>query len=100
MTRDVDYEVDEKKRTISVLESGITTVEDHLGLEHLYDSVNTPLISFMINSLKAKELFRKDTVYVVLDGEVLIVDENPGRMHTARPYTDWLPQAITRKNGR
>src|SRR3546814_18232367 len=80
MTRDVDYEVDEKKRTISVLESGITTVEDHLGIENLYDSVNTPLISFMNNSIKAKALFRKDKEYVVMDGEVLIVDEQPGRM--------------------
>jgi preprotein translocase subunit SecA len=60
MVRDVDYEVDEKKRTISVLEPGITKVEDHLGIDNLYDSVNTPLISFMNNAIKAKELFRND----------------------------------------
>src|SRR3546814_13063845 len=94
MTRDVDYEVDEKKRTISVLESGITTVEDHLGIENLYDSVNTPLISFMNNSIKAKELFRKDKEYVVMDGEVLIVDENTGRMLAGRRYHDGLHPAI------
>ncbi|NYG60465.1 preprotein translocase subunit SecA [Nocardioides daedukensis] len=99
MTRDVDYEVDEKKRTISVLESGITTVEDHLGIENLYDSVNTPLISFMNNSIKAKELFRKDKEYVVMDGEVLIVDEHTGRMLAGRRYNDGLHQAIEAKEG-
>ena len=74
MVRDVDYEVDEKKRTISVLEPGITKVEDWLGIDNLYDSVNTPLISFMNNAIKAKELFRNDKEYVVMNGEVLIVD--------------------------
>src|SRR5690606_10333349 len=65
LERDVDYEVDEKKRTISVLEPGITKVEDHLGIDNLYDSVNTSLISFMNNSIKAKELFSNDKEYVV-----------------------------------
>ncbi|WP_114422233.1 preprotein translocase subunit SecA [Nocardioides houyundeii] len=99
MTRDVDYEVDEKKRTISVLEPGITKVEDHLGIDNLYDSVNTPLISFMNNSIKAKELFRNDKEYVVMDGEVLIVDEHTGRMLAGRRYNDGLHQAIEAKEG-
>ena len=99
MTNDVDYEVDEKKRTISVLEPGITKVEDHLGIENLYDSVNTPLISFMNNSIKAKELFRSDKEYVVMDGEVLIVDEHTGRMLAGRRYNDGLHQAIEAKEG-
>ncbi|HET7196745.1 MAG TPA: DEAD/DEAH box helicase, partial [Nocardioides sp.] len=76
LEKDVDYEVDEKKRTISVLEPGITKVEDHLGIENLYESANTPLISFLNNSIKAKELFRNDKEYVVMQGEVLIVDEH------------------------
>jgi preprotein translocase subunit SecA len=63
-----------------VLEPGITKVEDHLGIENLYESVNTPLISFLHNSIKAKELFRNDKEYVVIEGEVLIVDEHTGRM--------------------
>ena len=84
-SRDIDYEVDEKKRTISVLEPGITKVEDHLGIENLYESVNTPLISFLNNSIKAKELFRNDKEYVVIDGEVLIVDEHTGRMLAGSP---------------
>ncbi|QCX28195.1 preprotein translocase subunit SecA [Nocardioides jishulii] len=99
MVKDVDYEVDEKKRTISVLEPGITKVEDNLGIDNLYDSVNTPLISFMNNSIKAKELFRKDKEYVVMNGEVLIVDEHTGRILSGRRYNDGLHQAIEAKEG-
>jgi preprotein translocase subunit SecA len=99
LTRDVDYEVDEKKRTISVLEPGITKVEDHLGIVNLYDSVNTPLISFMHNSIKAKELFHNDKEYVVMNGEVLIVDEHTGRILAGRRYNDGLHQAIEAKEG-
>ncbi len=99
LVKDVDYEVDEKKRTISVLEPGITKVEDHLGIENLYESANTPLISFLNNSIKAKELFRNDKEYVVMDGEVLIVDEHTGRMLAGRRYNDGLHQAIEAKEG-
>lgn len=99
LVRDEDYEVDEKKRTISVLEPGITKVEDHLGIENLYESANTPLISFLNNSIKAKELFRNDKEYVVMDGEVLIVDEHTGRMLAGRRYNDGLHQAIEAKEG-
>ncbi|MDP3967360.1 MAG: preprotein translocase subunit SecA, partial [Nocardioides sp.] len=99
MVIDVDYEVDEKKRTVSVLEPGITKVEDHLGIENLYDSVNTPLISFLNNAIKAKELFRNDKEYVVMDGEVLIVDEHTGRMLSGRRYNEGLHQAIEAKEG-
>ena len=99
MVKDVDYETDEKKRTISVLEPGITKVEDHLGIDNLYDSVNTPLISFMNNSIKAKELFRHDKEYVVMNGEVLIVDEHTGRMLAGRRYNEGLHQAIEAKEG-
>ena len=99
LVRDVDYEVDEKKRTISVLEPGITKVEDHLGIENLYESANTPLISFLNNSIKAKELFRNDKEYVVMQGEVLIVDEHTGRMLAGRRYNDGLHQAIEAKEG-
>jgi len=99
MVKDVDYETDEKKRTISVLEPGITKVEDHLGIDNLYDSVNTPLISFMNNAIKAKELFRHDKEYVVMNGEVLIVDEHTGRMLAGRRYNEGLHQAIEAKEG-
>jgi preprotein translocase subunit SecA len=97
LVRDTDYEVDEKKRTISILEPGITKVEDHLGIENLYESANTPLISFLNNSIKAKELFHNDKEYVVMEGEVLIVDEHTGRILSGRRYNDGLHQAIEAK---
>ncbi|MBA3232331.1 MAG: preprotein translocase subunit SecA [Propionibacteriales bacterium] len=99
LREDIDYEFDEKKRTVSVLEDGITRVEDHLGIDNLYDAVNTPLISFLNNAIKAKTLFRKDRDYVVIDGEVLIVDEHTGRMLHGRRYDEGLHQAIEAKEG-
>lgn len=99
MVKDEDYEVDEKKRTVSVLEGGITKTEDYLGIDNLYDSVNTPLISFMNNAIKAKELFRRDKEYVVINDEVLIVDEHTGRMLHGRRYNEGLHQAIEAKEG-
>ncbi|MBA2698825.1 MAG: preprotein translocase subunit SecA [Nocardioidaceae bacterium] len=99
LREDIDYEVDEKKRTVSVLEDGITRVEDHLGIDNLYDAVNTPLISFLNNAIKAKTLFRNDRDYVVIDGEVLIVDEHTGRMLHGRRYNEGLHQAIEAKEG-
>jgi preprotein translocase subunit SecA len=97
LRNEIDYEVDEKKRTVSVLEDGIERVEDHLGIDNLYDAVNTPLISFLNNAIKAKELFRRDRDYVVIDGEVLIVDEHTGRMLHGRRYNEGLHQAIEAK---
>ncbi|HEY6934579.1 MAG TPA: preprotein translocase subunit SecA [Marmoricola sp.] len=97
LVRDTDYEVDEKKRTISILEPGITKVEDYLGIDNLYESANTPLISFLNNSIKAKELFHNDKEYVVLNDEVLIVDEHTGRILSGRRYNDGLHQAIEAK---
>ena len=94
---DRDYEVDEKKRTVGVLEPGIERVEDYLGIGNLYDAENTPLISFLNNAIRAKELFKKDKDYVVLDGEVLIVDEHTGRVLKGRRYNEGLHQAIEAK---
>jgi preprotein translocase subunit SecA len=96
---DEDYEVDEKKRTIGVLESGIDKVEDYLGIENLYETANTPLISFLNNSIRAKELFRKDRDYVVVSGEVQIVDEHTGRVLPGRRYNEGMHQAIEAKEG-
>ena len=99
LAKDDDYEVDEKKKTISILGPGITKVEDYLGIENLYESANTPLISFLNNSIKAKELFHNDKEYVVIDDEVLIVDEHTGRILSGRRYNDGLHQAIEAKEG-
>ncbi|GAA1849527.1 preprotein translocase subunit SecA [Brevibacterium marinum] len=94
---DRDYEVDEKKRTVGILEPGIERVEDYLGIGNLYDAENTPLISFLNNAIRAKELFKKDKDYVILDGEVLIVDEHTGRVLKGRRYNEGLHQAIEAK---
>ncbi|MCT1386510.1 preprotein translocase subunit SecA [Brachybacterium sp. p3-SID1565] len=99
LRRDRDYEVDEKKRTVGVLESGIDAVEDHLGIENLYESLNTPLIGFLNNAIKAKELFKRDKDYVILNGEVLIVDEHTGRILAGRRYNEGMHQAIEAKEG-
>ena len=95
----VDYEVDEKKRTIGVLEPGIEKVEDYLGIDNLYESVNTPLISFLNNSIKALALFKRDTDYVVMNDEVMIVDEHTGRILVGRRYNEGIHQAIEAKEG-
>ncbi len=95
----IDYEVDEKKRTVGILEPGITKVEDYLGIDNLYESTNTPLISFLNNSIRAKALFKKDKDYVVIKGEVLIVDEHTGRILQGRRYNEGIHQAIEAKEG-
>ena len=95
----IDYEVDEKKRTVGILEPGITRVEDYLGISNLYEAANTPLISFLNNSLKAKALFKRDKDYVVMKGEVLIVDEHTGRILEGRRYNEGMHQAIEAKEG-
>src|SRR6202020_142345 len=94
---DGDYEVDEKKRTVGILESGVEKVEDYLGLDKLYDPVNPPLGLCLTNSLTTKWLFKKDKDYVVMNGEVLIVDEFTGRILHGRRYNEGMHQAIEAK---
>jgi preprotein translocase subunit SecA len=99
LRRESDYEVDEKKRTVGVLEPGVEKVEDWLGIDNLYESANTPLVGYLNNALKAKELYKNDKDYVVIDGEVLIVDEHTGRMLAGRRYNEGMHQAIEAKEG-
>ncbi len=99
LKRDEDYEVDEKKKTIGVIEAAIDKVEDQLGIDNLYDTVNTPLVGFLNNAIRAKELFKRDRDYVILDGEILIVDEHTGRLLKGRRYNEGLHQAIEAKEG-
>ena len=99
MQAEVHYEVDETKRTVGILEEGIEFVEDQLGIDNLYESLNTPLIGYLNNSIKVKELFRRDKDYVVQGGEVKIVDEHTGRLMEGRRYNDGLHQAIEAKEG-
>ncbi|HPE11292.1 MAG: preprotein translocase subunit SecA [Actinobacteria bacterium] len=95
--KDEDYEVDIKKRTVGILDPGVVKVEDWLGVENLYETVNTPLVGFLNNAIRAKELFERDKEYVVQNGEVLIVDEHTGRILAGRRYNEGLHQAIEAK---
>jgi preprotein translocase subunit SecA len=100
MKRDEHYEVDEGKRTIAITESGVARVEDRLGIENLYDSVNTPLVGYLNNAIKAQELFEKNREYIVSeDKEVLIVDEFTGRVLPGRRFNEGIHQAIEAKEG-
>ena len=97
LIKDQHYEVDEKKRTVGILEEGVTRVEEFLGIENLYESVNTPMIGYLNNAIRAKELFKRDKDYVVMNGELLIVDEHTGRMLAGRRYSEGLHQALEAK---
>ena len=99
LTMDEHYEVDEAKRTVAVTEEGVEKVEQLLGVENLYESVNTPLIHHLQNAIRAKELYRRDDEYIVEDGEVHIVDEHTGRTLYGRRYSEGLHQAIEAKEG-
>lgn len=97
MEKDVHYEVDIRKRTVGVHELGVEFVEDQLGIDNLYEAANSPLVSYLNNALKAKELFQRDKDYIVRDGEVLIVDEFTGRVLVGRRYNEGMHQAIEAK---
>ncbi|MEU4667040.1 preprotein translocase subunit SecA [Amycolatopsis sp. NPDC023774] len=91
------YEIDVRKRTVAVTEKGVRFVEDQLGIENLYEAANTPLVGYLNNALKAKELYNKDKDYIVRDGEVTIVDEFTGRILVGRRYNEGMHQAIEAK---
>jgi preprotein translocase subunit SecA len=107
LQRDVHYEVDEKKKTCGIIEEGITKVEQILGIDNLYkdetaeldnqEIANTTLIGYLNNAIRAKELFKRDRDYVVMNGELLIVDEHTGRMLSGRRYSEGLHQALEAK---
>ncbi len=99
MKKDVHYEVDLKKRTVGVHELGVEFVEDQLGIDNLYEAANSPLVSYLTNSIKAKELFERDKSYLVRNGEVYIVDEFSGRVLIGRRYNEGMHQAIEAKEG-
>ena len=97
LKKDEDYEVDLKKRTVGITDAGVLKVEDWLGVENLYETVNTPLVGFLNNAIRAKELFERNKEYVIQNGEVLIVDEHTGRILAGRRYNEGLHQAIEAK---
>ena len=97
LTRGEHYEVDEKKRNTGILDVGVSKVEELLGIENLYEAVNTPMIGYLNNAIKAKELFKRDKDYVIMSGELLIVDEHTGRVLSGRRYSEGLHQALEAK---
>jgi preprotein translocase subunit SecA len=94
-----DYEVDEKKQQVAPTESGVEKVENALGIENLYDDVNTNLVNHLNQALRAQTLYQKDDEYIVTDGQVFIVDEFTGRVLEGRRYSEGLHQAIEAKEG-
>ncbi len=97
LKKDVDYEVEEKTMSVGISEEGIAKVEQILGMDNLYDDVNTLLVHHLQNAIKAKELYRRDVDYVAKDGEVIIVDEFTGRLMPGRRWSDGLHQAVEAK---
>ena len=96
---DADYEFDEKFKTVSPRESAIEKVERALGIENLYDPRNAQLVNHLIQALKAESLYQRDVDYVVIDGEVKIVDEFTGRIMEGRRWSEGLHQAVEAKEG-
>jgi preprotein translocase subunit SecA len=99
LRRDIDYQVDEKHRTVTLTEEGVGRSEELLGVENLYDPVNMEILHHINQALKAHTLFKRDVEYVVKDGEVIIVDEFTGRLMPGRRWSDGLHQAVEAKEG-
>lgn len=98
LKKDVDYEIDEKNKNIILTEEGIDRAQELIGVEDLFD-IATQYAHHLLQALKAKELFQRDTDYVVKDGEVVIVDEFTGRLMEGRRWSDGLHQAVEAKEG-
>ena len=99
LEKEVDYEMDEKKRTITIMDAGVEKVEKLIGVQNIYAPENIRLVHYMEESIKAKALFARDKDYVVKDGQIYIVDEFTGRLLVGRRYQAGLHQAIEAKEG-
>ena len=99
LTKDVDFQVDEKQHTAVLTEEGVLHAEKLLGLENLYDPNNMDFLHGVNQAVRAHALYKKDVEYVVNDGEVLIVDEFTGRLMPGRRWSDGLHQAVEAKEG-
>jgi preprotein translocase subunit SecA len=99
LTRDLHYEVDEEKRTVSPTEEGVHAVERALDIDNLYDSVRGNYVHQFGVALRGKELFTRDKEYIVTNGEVKIVDDFTGRVLEGRRWSDGLHQAVEAKEG-
>ena len=99
LTKDVDFEMDEAKRTIATTDSGLARVESLLGIDDIYSDISGQLSNHLHQALKAQFLFHRDKDYIVKNGEVKIVDEFTGRIMEGRRYSEGLHQAIEAKEG-
>ena len=97
LEKEKDYDIDEKKKSISITDAGVEKVEKLIGVQNIYAPENIRLVHYMEESIKAKALFQKDKDYVVKDGQVYIVDEFTGRLLVGRRYQAGLHQAIEAK---
>ena len=98
LTKNQDYEVDEKNKNVILTEEGIDKAQELLGVKDLFD-INSQHAHHLLQALKAKELFNLDTDYVIRNGEVVIVDEFTGRLMEGRRWSDGLHQAVEAKEG-
>src|SRR5947208_481154 len=99
LRRDIDYQVDEKHRTVTLTEEGFSRCEDLLGVDDLSDMENMEILHHINQALRAHTLYKRDVEYVVKEGEVLIVDEFTGRLMPGRRWSDGLHQAVEAKEG-
>lgn len=97
LEKDIDYEVDEKARSVLLSESGIDKVEAAFNITNLYFIEHMQLLHHINQALRAHALFKRDVEYVVVDNQVLIVDEFTGRILPGRRYSDGLHQALEAK---
>src|ERR1700749_557658 len=96
---DYDYEYDEKHKTVAPTERGVKKAEDFVGVDNLYLGEHGTLVNHLVQSLKAESLYKKDTDYAVIDGEVMIIDEFTGRILEGRRWSEGLHQAVEAKEG-
>lgn len=99
LKKDVDYEIDEKQKSVLLTEAGIDKVEAAFGIENMYAIENLNILHHVNQALRAHTLFRKDVEYMVRDDQVLIIDEFTGRVLSGRRYSDGLHQALEMKEG-
>ena len=98
LTREIDYVVDEKARSVSLTDLGVKRIEQKIGVKNLYEE-SFDTIHHIESALKAKALFERDKHYIVREGEVVIVDEHTGRLMFGRRYSESLHQSIEAKEG-
>jgi preprotein translocase subunit SecA len=96
---DFDYEIDEKRKTVSVTEQGVAKAERFLGIDHLYRAENGHMVNHLNQALRAESLYKRDVDYAVIDGEVKIIDEFTGRILDGRRWSEGLHQAVEAKEG-